>query len=125
MIVSWQWLKDYVALDVSPEELTRRLTMAGLNHEGSRPVGADLAIELEITSNRPDCLCHLGVAREAAAVFDRPLRLPAAQPKEGRTPVESLITVRIDCPDLCWRYSARVVSGVKVGPSPQWLCRRL
>ncbi len=125
MIVSWQWLQDYVALDVSPEEVARRLTMAGLNHEGSRTVGDDLAIELEITSNRPDCLCHLGIAREAAAVFGVPLRLPPARPKEGRTPVESLIKVRIDCPDLCWRYSARVVRGVKVGPSPQWLVRRL
>ena len=125
MIVSWQWLKQYVALEVTAEELARRLTMAGLNHEGTRQIGDDLAIELEVTSNRPDCLCHLGVAREAAALFDLPLRVPPAQPKEGRTPVQSLIKVRIDCPDLCWRYSARVIRGVKVGPSPQWLVRRL
>jgi len=125
MIVSWQWLKQYVALEVTAEELARRLTMAGLNHEGTRQIGDDLAIELEVTSNRPDCLCHLGVAREAAALFDLPLRVPPAQPKEGRTPVQSLVKVRIDCPDLCWRYSARVIRGVKVGPSPQWLVRRL
>ena len=125
MIVSWQWLKQYVPLEVPAEELARRLTMAGLNHEGTRQIGDDLAIELEITSNRPDCLCHLGVAREAAALFDLPLRLPPAQPKEGRTPVQSLVKVRIDCPELCWRYSARVIRGVKVGPSPEWLVRRL
>ncbi len=125
MLVSWNWLKQYVALDMPHEELERRLMLSGLNHEGTREVGRDLAIDLEVTSNRPDCLGHLGVAREVGALFDRKIVLPPAEPAEGKTPAEQLVRVRIDCPDLCYRYTARVVRGVKVGPSPRWMTRRL
>ncbi len=125
MLISWNWLKQYVPLDMPLEELQRRLMMAGLNHEGTAEVAGDLAIDLEITSNRPDCLGHLGVAREIAVLWGRTLTIPAANPQEGKTPVESLAKVRIDCPDLCLRYTARVVRGVKVGPSPNWMLRRL
>ncbi len=125
MLVSWNWLKQYVVLDMPHEELSRRLMLSGLNHESTREVGGDLAIDLEVTSNRPDCLGHLGIAREACAVFGHELKLPHAAPAEGKTPVERLVAVRIDCPDLCYRYTARVVRGVKVGPSPRWMTRRL
>ncbi|MGA2035125.1 MAG: phenylalanine--tRNA ligase subunit beta [Thermoguttaceae bacterium] len=125
MIVSWNWLKQYVLLDMPLEELQRRLMMAGLNHEETTEAGGDLAIDLEVTSNRPDCLGHLGVAREIAVLWQRPLQVPAAQPRQGPTPVEDLVRVRIDCPELCLRYTARVVRGLKVGPSPKWLARRL
>ena len=56
MIVSWNWLKDYVALDAPPAEVAERLMMAGLNLESIEPHGDDQAIDLEVTSNRPDCL---------------------------------------------------------------------
>lgn len=125
MIVSWNWLKQYVRLDMSHEELARRLMMAGLNHEGTEEVEGDLAIDLEVTSNRPDCLGHLGIAREVAVLYGRPLQLPAAAPAEGSTPAAELVKVRIDCPDLCSRYSARVIRGAKVADSPRWLARRL
>lgn len=125
MIVSWNWLKDYVKLDVSAEEFARRLMMAGLNHEDTEEVEGDLAIDFEVTSNRPDCLGHLGIGREASVLWGLDLRFPAASPLEGKTPVESLVGVRIDCPDLCPRYTARVIQGIKVGPSPRWLAQRL
>ncbi len=125
MLVSWNWLKQYITLDMPHEELERRLMLSGLNHEGTCEVGDDLAIDLEVTSNRPDCLGHLGVAREAGALFDRSVTLPPAEPPEGKTPVEQLVEVRIDCPDLCYRYTARVIRGVKIGPSPGWMARRL
>jgi phenylalanyl-tRNA synthetase beta chain len=125
MLVSWNWLKQYVHLDMPHAELERRLMMAGLNHESTEEVGGDLAIDLEVTSNRPDCLGHIGIAREVAVLFGRELKLPAAQPREGKTPVEKLVKVRIDCLDLCYRYTARVIRGVKVGPSPSWMVRRL
>ena len=99
--------------------------MAGLNHEGTAEVGGDLAIDLEVTSNRPDCLGHIGIAREVAVLWGSDLAIPAAQPTEGKTPVEKLVKVRIDCPDLCLRYTARVIRGVKIGPSPKWMIRRL
>ncbi len=94
MIVSWNWLKQYVPLDMPLEELERRLMMAGLNHESTTKVAGDLAIDLEVTSNRPDCLGHLGVAREVAVLWGRELLVPAAAPREGSTPVDSLTQVR-------------------------------
>ncbi len=125
MIVSWNWLKDYVALDADPAEVEMRLMMAGLNHEGTETVADDLAIDLEVTSNRPDCLGHVGVAREAAVLFGKSLTVPDPQPTEVAASINDLVKVRIDCPELCYRYTARVIRGVKIGPSPAWLSDRL
>ncbi|MBN2217208.1 MAG: phenylalanine--tRNA ligase subunit beta, partial [Pirellulales bacterium] len=125
MIVSWNWLKQYVLLDMPHAELSARLAMAGLNHESTEEIDGDLAIDLEVTSNRPDCLGHLGVAREIAVLWQRPLTIPEARPDEKGSPVDELVQVRIDCPELCPRYTARVIRGVKIGPSPSWMVRRL
>ncbi len=125
MIVSWNWLKQYVPLEMSAQELAQRLTMAGLNHEGTTEVEGDLAIELEVTSNRPDCLGHLGIAREVAALWDLKLQVPTAQVNESGPRVQTLTSVQVECPKLCPLYTARVVRGVRVGPSPAWLRRRL
>ena len=75
MLVSWNWLKDFVQLDMTADELVSRLMMAGLNHEDTHAVGSDLAINLEVTSNRPDCLGHIGIAREAGRQRHRCTRL--------------------------------------------------
>ena len=125
MIVSWNWLKDYVALDGSPAEVAERLMMAGLNLESIEPHGDDQAIDLEVTSNRPDCLGHIGVAREASVLFNKPLTIPPAAVKSNGQPVEQATSVAIECLDLCPRYVARVLRGVKIGPSPKWLHDRL
>src|SRR5476651_1372736 len=125
MIVSWDWLSQYVKLDMTPAELAERLMMAGLNHEDTTPVGQDFAINLEVTSNRPDCLGHLGIAREVSVLWDRELKLPAAAPKSGATPVDGLTSVEVQNPEHCLRYTARVIRGIKVGPSPKWLASRL
>ena len=125
MLISWTWLQQYVPLTMQPEELEQRLMMAGLNHEETRAAGDDLCIDLEVTSNRPDCLGHIGIAREVAVLWESTLTIPAARPVEGKTRVEDLVQVRIDCADLCPRYTARVVRGVRVGPSPDWLAKRL
>jgi phenylalanyl-tRNA synthetase beta chain len=125
MIVSWKWIKQLVPLEVPAEEFERRLMLAGLNHEETHAVGDDLAIDLEITSNRPDCLGHVGIAREASVVFRVPLAVPDPQPPTGKTRVAELTKVAIDCPQLCTRYTARVIQGVKVKPSPKWLIDRL
>ncbi|HLA85711.1 MAG TPA: phenylalanine--tRNA ligase subunit beta [Thermoguttaceae bacterium] len=125
MLVSWNWLKQYVTLDMPHSELETRLMMAGLNHESTTDVDGDLAIDIEVTSNRPDCLGHLGVAREISVLWGRELNIPQAKPKETGPAVEKLVQVRIDCPELCSRYTARVVRGVKIGPSPSWMVRRL
>ena len=125
MLVSWNWLKDYVALDMSPAEVSHRLMMAGLNHESTESHGDDFAVDLEITSNRPDCLGHLGIAREISVLWNRDLCIPAANPQTSSTAVADLAAVRVDAPSLCPRYAARVIRGCKVGPNPEWLANRL
>ena len=125
MLVSWNWLQQYVRLSMPIEELEMRLMMSGLNHEGTERVGDDLAIDLEVASNRPDCLGHIGIAREVAVLWDLPLDVPAAKPSAGTARAADWATVEIECPELCQRYSARVIRGVTVGPSPQWLVDRL
>ena len=105
MIVSWNWLKDYVTLDMQRGELEHRLAMSGLNHEGTESVDDDLAIDLEVTSNRPDCLGHIGVAREIAVLWDQPLNVKEPVPAESGDSVDQITKVRIDCPELCYRYT--------------------
>src|SRR6516164_3582352 len=125
MIVSWNWLTDYLRLDMPVEVLTERLTLAGLNLESIADVEGDIAIDLEVTSNRPDCLGHIGVAREVAVLFEKELTLPDPRPPVSGVPVESCTSVLVEAPDLCPRFTARVVSGVRVGESPWWLRKRL
>ena len=85
----------------------------------------DVVFELEITPNRPDCLSLIGVAREIRAETGNPLKLPSGDLKESETDIQELTSVTIDAPDLCPRYAARVIQGVKVGESPAWLQQRL
>ncbi len=125
MLVSWNWLKQYVDLDVPVAELSERLTMSGLNLEEFHATGADFCIDLEVTSNRPDCLGHLGVAREAAILYGKPLKIPAATPRTVSAKTATVTSVAIESPELCSQYSARVIRGVKVGPSPPWMVDRL
>ncbi len=125
MIVSWNWLSDYVRLDMPVDALTERLALTGLNHEGTEEVGGDLAIDLEVTSNRADCLGHLGVAREIAVLFGKTLRIPEPRPAESGPPVETLTGVSIEVPELCPRFTARVITGAKIVESPWWLRKRL
>jgi phenylalanyl-tRNA synthetase beta chain len=125
MIVSWEWLREYVALDVPLEDVLSRLTMAGLNVESQKPVGDDRAIDVEITSNRPDCLGHIGVAREAAVLCGGTLNVPEPNPKVSAAKTADATSVVVECPELCPQYFARIIRGVKVGPSPAWLRKRL
>lgn len=125
MIVSWKWLSQYVDLDMSHDELVDRLTMSGLNHEGTEAVGDDQAIDLEVTSNRADCLGHIGVAREIATLFDKELKIPDPQPSVGSDFINDLCQIKIECPESCYRYTVRLIKGIKIGPSPQWMQDRL
>lgn len=125
MIVSWNWLKEYVRLDMPAETLANRLMMAGLNLESIDDVEGDIAIDLEVTSNRPDCLCHIGVARETAALFERDWKQPPAAVAAHGPDVHTLTQIELQASDLCPRYTARLVRGVRVAPSPQWLQTRL
>ena len=85
----------------------------------------DVVFELEITPNRPDCLSLIGIAREIRAETGNPLKLPTVDLQESSTNAGDLTSVTIDAPDLCPRYAARVIQGVKVAESPAWLQQRL
>ena len=125
MIISTNWLAEYVRPEATDEELVHRLLMSGLNHEATWRVGDDTAIDIEVTSNRPDCLGHVGVAREVAVLFGRPLHVPDVGLEESDVPTASAIGVEIADADVCPSYTARVIRGVRVGPSPSWLADRL
>lgn len=84
----------------------------------------DLSVEFEITSNRPDCLSMIGLARETAATLDRPLHLPAPTVERESGDIADYLKVDVES-DLCLRYAARVIKNVKIGPSPKWMRDRL
>src|SRR5712692_5155881 len=125
MKISYHWLSELVTLTLNPKELAERLTMAGLAVEAVERVRDDHILDFDLTSNRPDALSHLGIAREAALVCGTSLIPPAVTLNETHEPVEAVAAVQILDPDLCPRYAARVVRGVKVAPSPKWLVDRL
>ena len=85
----------------------------------------DVVTEFEITSNRPDCLSVVGLAREAAATFKLPFAMPEPVLPAGHGDVNGILRVRIDAPDLCYRYAGAVVENVRVAPSPRWMRERL
>lgn len=128
MLVSWKWLAKYVDLPNDRQELETRLSLSGLNHEGTETSDDnpdlspdDVCIDLEVTSNRGDCLGHLGVAREIAVLYDNELKLPAPKLADSGIAVESLLSVENQFVEACPRYTARVIQGVKIGPSPDWM----
>lgn len=125
MILSKNWLADYVQVTAPTEAIVERLLMSGLNHESTETRAADTAIEVEVTSNRPDCLGHIGVARELSVLFDRPLHVPDPRPLESGGRTDESVTIDIQAPDICPFYCARVIRGVRIGPSPGWLVERL
>ena len=123
MIVSWNWLKQYVDLKMGHDDLVDRLTMSGLNHEGTEEVAevaGDKAVDLEVTSNRPDCLGHLGVAREVSVLYGIELKKHDPQPAQSGPAIADRCSVEIKSKS-CFRYTARLIEGVKIGPSPQWM----
>lgn len=85
----------------------------------------DIKVEFEITSNRPDCFSVIGLAREAAATFDKPLTLHTPVVKAGNGSCKDMLDVKIEEPSLCSVYSARIVENVRVKPSPRWMRERL
>lgn len=125
MKISVDWLKDYIELPESPQKLQEDLTMAGLVVEGISPFNGDTVLEVEVTANRPDCLNHVGVARELAALYGRSLRLPPARPRMRLRAEKIAYSIEIRDPQLCPRYSGLVLDGIRVASSPAWMQKRL
>ncbi|MCC6442157.1 MAG: phenylalanine--tRNA ligase subunit beta [Armatimonadetes bacterium] len=121
MLLPIEWLRDFVDCGLSEEALADRLTMAGSEVEGIQ----NGVLNVKITPNRGDCLSVWGMAREAAAILGTPLKPAALAVEESGPDAASLTSVEILDENLCPRYSCRVMLGVEVGPSPDWMQQRL
>lgn len=126
MLISYNWLRELTGSSLTPLELRERLTMVGLAIDAVEEKDGDSVLDVEVPSNRPDCLSHVGVAREVAVIESGEVRLPSSKPPrtEGQA-TKDLTSVEIHDADLCPRYAARLVRGVKIAPSPEWLMKRL
>jgi phenylalanyl-tRNA synthetase beta chain len=125
MLISYNWLRELTDTKLSPQESRERLTMVGLAIDAVEKQDSDSVLDVEVPSNRPDCLSHIGIAREVAVIENLKVHLPARKPLRTEGRAESLTSVEIRDVDLCPRYAARLVRGVKIGPSPTWLEERL
>jgi phenylalanyl-tRNA synthetase beta chain len=129
LVVSW--LREFVAVTASADEIAETLGLRGFEVASIEPLdGSDAVIDFEITANRPDCISVLGLAREVATAYDLPVTLPSPQPNAAirlttiPTGTSERLEVTIEDEDLCPRYAA-AVADVDVGPSPPWLAARL
>ncbi|MEK7856813.1 MAG: phenylalanine--tRNA ligase beta subunit-related protein, partial [Acidobacteriota bacterium] len=133
MNISYNWLKDLFTNELSVDDSAAALTRVGLAVEGIHPHGDDHVFDIDLTSNRPDCLSHIGVARELGVITGRELQAKTQSREEDvdaldAVPFPSILApdiVRIDEPDLCNRFTARIIRNVKISPSPKWLVDRL
>jgi phenylalanyl-tRNA synthetase beta chain len=128
MKVTYNWLKDFVQIEISPQVLADKLTMVGLEVTSLEAKDGDFVLELEITSNRPDCLSVIGIAREVAAITKSKIKNQKSKIQiknqnfcQRRGSLKINIENKKDCP----LYTAKIIRGVKVKPSPAWLRKRL
>jgi phenylalanyl-tRNA synthetase beta chain len=121
MKVVYNWLKEFVDVTASPADLRARLSLAGVAVDSIAETAAGPVLDAEVTANRPDCLGHLGIAREVAAIYRLPLKPLHPKLKEAAEKAADATRVEIAAPDLCGRFTARVLRGLKVQPSPDWL----
>ena len=125
MKILYDWLKEFVEVPFAPKELAERLSLAGVAVEGVSETSAGPLLDLDLTINRPDCLAHYGVAREVAALGRNELKPVIIALPEAPESAASVARVEVESPELCGRFTARVLRGVKVQPSPDWLRKRL
>ncbi len=125
MKIIYNELKEFVNVTAAPAELASRLSLAGVAIDSIEETVAGPVLDAEVTANRPDCLGHLGIAREVAATYRLALNPVRPKLQESAEKVDGAVRVEIEAPDLCGRFTARVLRGVKVQPSPDWLRQRL
>ncbi len=125
MVISYNWLKELIAIDWSAQELAKRLTMAGIEIDRVTEEDGDFILEADLTPNRGDILGMVNVAHEVAGLSGAALTLPQANVQENDEKIEDYIHVTIEEPDLCARYTARLIKNVKIGPSPEWMQTKL
>jgi phenylalanyl-tRNA synthetase beta chain len=127
MKISPQWVREFVDLAVDDRRLAEDLTGVGIAVEGISGSGADTVFEMEIGTNRPDAMNHYGMAREAAAIYDLPLKQLSALSSQPSAKSGNHVPfpITVEEPQLCPRFSARVIRGTTVKASPEKIARRL
>lgn len=125
MKILYDWLKEFVEFNATPEELRSRLTLSGTAVESVEQTAAGPMLDAELTINRADCMSHYGIARELATIYRQSLKAIEPRISESGSKVADAASVEIQTPELCGRFTARVICGVKVQPSPDWLRKRL
>lgn len=125
MGISLNWLKEYIDVEWSGDELAERLTMAGIAFEGASREGDDWIMETDLTPNRGDCQGYINLAREVGALNGGEIRMPRIRLEENGENIRDFIKVSVEEPELCRRYTARLIKNVKIGPSPEWMQERL
>ena len=125
MLISYNWLRELTGTKLTPPEVRERLTNVGLAVDSVEGRDGDFVLDVEVPSNRGDCLSHVGIAREVAVIEKSKLSNFKFEIKTKEGQANDLTAVQILDSDLCPRYAARVVCGVKIAPSPDWLVRRL
>jgi phenylalanyl-tRNA synthetase beta chain len=125
MLFSTEWLSNYVDLPDEVNELADGLTAAGLAIEGIEVRNDDYLLDVDVTTNRPDCMNHLGLAREIAVITQAKLKIPECQIDEIERATSDTVSIEVEDARACPRYVGRIVSGVRIEPSPDWLCRHL
>jgi phenylalanyl-tRNA synthetase beta chain len=125
MLISYNWLRELTGTALTPTELRERLTMVGLAIDTIAESEGDSVLDVEVPSNRPDCLSHVGIAREVSVIEGSKVQSPKSKVFKTEGEAADLAAVEIKDADLCPRYAARIVRGVKIGPSPAWLEKRL
>ncbi|MFN2577329.1 MAG: phenylalanine--tRNA ligase subunit beta [Pyrinomonadaceae bacterium] len=125
MFISCNWLRELTGTKLTPDEIQDRLTNVGLAIDSVEARGDDFVLDVEVPSNRGDCLSHVGIARELAAIEKLKVESPKSQIQNAHGKTTDFAAVEIVDPDLCSRYAARVVRGVKIASSPAWLVKKL
>ena len=125
MFISYNWLRDLTGSKLSPAEVRDRLTSVGLAVDAVESHGDDSVLDVEVPSNRGDCLSHIGIARELAVAERSQVSSLESQIQNVSGKTGDFTSVEIRNPDLCPRYAARIVRGVKIAPSPEWLVKQL
>jgi phenylalanyl-tRNA synthetase beta chain len=125
MKISLNWLNDYIETGLSAEQIAEVLSDIGFPYEAIEHLDDDAIIDLEVTSNRGDCLSYIGIARELAAFTGKDLKIPQVELPQSDKQTSDLVSVEIAEPEFCGRYTARIIEAVTVGPSPDWLRKRI
>ena len=125
MFISYNWLRELTGTKATAQAVRDRLTSVGLAVDAVAAHGDDFVLDVEVPSNRGDCLSHVGTARELAVAEKTIVQIPDPKIENGYGKTSDLAAVEIRDADLCPRYTARIVRGVKIGPSPEWLTKKL